>query len=206
MRGTLSFHKKRKYAKIHQREPLSMGRLRAPPVADAASRGWCSGRNATSESERIAFRAPQTGRSALSISAKIKGDARWASPFILVEMLNNLNSRKGVSLFTRLCVQGRTVCTHWAQSQSSNLSVLATSSTAVRRSPFPSRGRLSLTFNRNPRHGCVGGFFYPIISFKYAALMAAHSIWVLPALAWSCSTITHWVPTSRAAASRADTS
>ncbi len=42
--------------------PLEGQRLRALPAADAASRGWRRGRNASSESENNAFRAPQEER------------------------------------------------------------------------------------------------------------------------------------------------
>ena len=42
-------------------KPRAGQRLRAPPVADTASRGWRSGRNGASESEHRPFRAPQAG-------------------------------------------------------------------------------------------------------------------------------------------------
>ena len=51
---------------------------------------------------------------------KTTEEAKSALKEILVEMLDNLNSRKGVSLFTGFCVQGCAVCTTSAQNQSSN--------------------------------------------------------------------------------------
>ena len=45
-------------------KPRAGQRLRAPPVADTASRGWRSGRNGASESEHRPFRAPQAGEPA----------------------------------------------------------------------------------------------------------------------------------------------
>ena len=42
-------------------KPRAGQRLRAPPVADTASRGWRSGRNGASKSEHRPFRVPQAG-------------------------------------------------------------------------------------------------------------------------------------------------
>ena len=74
------------------------------------------------------------------------------------------------------------------------------------KSPLAQTGQflLSIPHTKKPPHR--GGFSFYNNFFKFCALIAAHSIRVRPPFGWSCSTISHSVPTSRAAFNKPETS